>query len=418
MCMKKSITLLILMLGVIASSWAQPPTSGACGKTATWAYADGVLTISGSGAMGDYGTSEPAPWDAFKADITKVEMADAITTIGYNAFNDYEKLEMVKFPSSLTVIGGGAFYKTALTNVNLSGFTKLTAVYPGAFNQCNELVKISLSGCTALVTFDNGALSGDKIESVDFTGCSSLELLSAGFVTAMKTLKSVSFKNCSSLKNIGGGTFANYSNLENVDFTGCTSYEAFYGGVFANCLKLKQINFSELTSLITIDSSAFSNVLFTELNFSGLKNLTTIRGGAFYCPEATSINLSGCTALATIGGGAFNCPKVTSINLSGCTALEKLEAGAFFYVTSVESIDISGCTSLKEITTDFINAKQSLKSIKLTNCSALTKISSALFSGYVALENGWDLSISNTISRSRIHILDTIGRSKTYGIWK
>ena len=48
------------------------PTSVLCGDNLHWTLLDSVLTISGTGAMYDYASTNPAPWDAQRAGIKNV----------------------------------------------------------------------------------------------------------------------------------------------------------------------------------------------------------------------------------------------------------------------------------------------------------------------------------------------------------
>ena len=82
---------------------AEVPTSGACGDNLTWSLSEGVLTISGTGAM----TSNP--WRPSRNDIQTIVMSDGITEIKDNAFADCVNLTTVNIPSSVTVIGDDAF---------------------------------------------------------------------------------------------------------------------------------------------------------------------------------------------------------------------------------------------------------------------------------------------------------------------
>ncbi len=76
-----------------------------CGDNLTW-YFDGeeTLYIEGSGKMYDFDVN-PAPWDSLGDKITKVEIADGVTTIGKHAFACCEKLDVITIPESVTEIG-------------------------------------------------------------------------------------------------------------------------------------------------------------------------------------------------------------------------------------------------------------------------------------------------------------------------
>ncbi|MBQ3531015.1 MAG: leucine-rich repeat protein [Oscillospiraceae bacterium] len=79
---------------------------------------DGILTISGEGAIPDYemvydeygnGVTS-APWGEYKDQITALVIEEGITKIGANAFNDFRNLTgNLVIPSTVTSIGGNAF---------------------------------------------------------------------------------------------------------------------------------------------------------------------------------------------------------------------------------------------------------------------------------------------------------------------
>lgn len=92
---------------------------GLCGTSLTWTLTtDGVLTISGSGAMFDYSTSKRPEWYPYKYAIKTLVLSDDITHIGSYAFhqlfqpcNDVYIAE-VNLPSKLESIGDYAFADT------------------------------------------------------------------------------------------------------------------------------------------------------------------------------------------------------------------------------------------------------------------------------------------------------------------
>ena len=87
------------------------PTRGGDEGAVTWSLDDGVLTISGSGAMEDYETASESPWYADRQSITKVVIEDGITHIGNRAFYNLNNLEEVEIGGSVESIGAWAFYK-------------------------------------------------------------------------------------------------------------------------------------------------------------------------------------------------------------------------------------------------------------------------------------------------------------------
>ena len=54
--------LFTFFLALVASIGTMFAESGTCGDNLTWNLTEGVLTISGTGAMTDYDNSSFAPW--------------------------------------------------------------------------------------------------------------------------------------------------------------------------------------------------------------------------------------------------------------------------------------------------------------------------------------------------------------------
>ena len=84
--------------------------SGSCGADLTFTLTgDGVLAITGSGAMNDY-TDGGCPWDAYRAKITSVSLPSGMTSIGDRAFSGCTGLTAVTIPKSVTSVGENSFY--------------------------------------------------------------------------------------------------------------------------------------------------------------------------------------------------------------------------------------------------------------------------------------------------------------------
>lgn len=86
-------------------------TSGECGlggNNVRWSLTDGVLHISGSGAMADFKSCE-TPWYAHVDSIRAVSITYGITRIGNYAFSDFTQLSYVELPESIVSIGQYAF---------------------------------------------------------------------------------------------------------------------------------------------------------------------------------------------------------------------------------------------------------------------------------------------------------------------
>ena len=71
--------LFILIFALVASAGTLFAESGTLGDNATWNYADGVLTISGTGAMTDFANLIAVPWNAYRRDTRTIIIEDALS---------------------------------------------------------------------------------------------------------------------------------------------------------------------------------------------------------------------------------------------------------------------------------------------------------------------------------------------------
>ena len=85
-----------------ANIFAQGGTTGPL----TWSFIGGTLTISGTGAMPDYGS---VPWEAYKKQTTNLVIGSGVSSIGNYAFSGCSSLSNVNLPNSITSIGSSAF---------------------------------------------------------------------------------------------------------------------------------------------------------------------------------------------------------------------------------------------------------------------------------------------------------------------
>lgn len=268
--------------------------SGSCGENVTWQFADGVLTISGSGAMEDYQSphdvkGKSAPWYKYhRNNIKRVVVEEGVTTIGGYAFYVCHNFTSIELASSITTIGEFAFEECGgLTSIELP--SGVTAIRESAFNNCWRLTSIELpSGVTI-------------IEAGTFEWCQSLTDIE--LPSGVTSIGKDAFRHCSSLTDIelpsgvtaiGEYAFSGCSNLTNIKLpSGVTTIEA---GTFSTCHGLLGI---ELPS-----------------------GITAIGANAFYaCDSLTSIELP--LGVTSIGKNAFwSCDRLASIVLSiGVTAI-------------------------------------------------------------------------------------------------
>ena len=112
--------------GGSASNRAAKADSGSCGDDLTWTLDDnGVLTVTGSGEMTDYGygvDGDGAPWYQSRLEIIEIIIGNGVTSISSQAFCRYPNLAGITIPDTVTYIGDDAFADcTSLTEVIYSG---------------------------------------------------------------------------------------------------------------------------------------------------------------------------------------------------------------------------------------------------------------------------------------------------------
>ena len=158
---------LIALMGLITALGAAAQNSGNTGPL-RWEYNAGTntLSITGTGAMPNYASTNDQPWKAFQSGIKTVIIGDNVITIGehafaacnalqnvtlgsrvqtieVSAFGTCQALQSISFPASVTTIGKHAFFNCrVLQNVSFSD--GLTTIGEGAFSDCVVLQSITL----------------------------------------------------------------------------------------------------------------------------------------------------------------------------------------------------------------------------------------------------------------------------------
>ena len=164
--------------------------SGNCGaegdgSNVTWTLdSDGTLTISGTGAMADYGSiSNRSPWSV----------------------NVPRTIQAVVIGKNVTSIGSCAFYNTTyLTNVTFEEDSNLTNIGVGAFGLCRKLTSITIP--SSVTTIGQSAfVSCESLTSITIP--SSVTTIGANAFEWCSGLQSVTFAPNSGLKTIGNEAF-------------------------------------------------------------------------------------------------------------------------------------------------------------------------------------------------------------------
>ena len=212
-----------IMPATVLTAYAEEesPTSGTCGENVTWELKDGVLTISGTGAMADWDLSfgRPMPWYQYRPDIKTVEIAEGVTSIGSYAFQGCEGLTAVTIPESISAVGRFAFHGTAWLTARQA-----------------ENPLVILSG----IVVDGTACEGDIVIPEGTKSIAGYAFFDCEALTGVALPDSV--------KNIGGYAFCGCTGLTHINIPdGITS---IVEGMFSGCSVLTGITLPKSVSSI------------------------------------------------------------------------------------------------------------------------------------------------------------------------
>ena len=178
---QKLLSIIALLCLTVTS--AKADSSGSCGTNVTYSYVESThtLTISGTGAMEDYGNVIDLPWYNDCSSIKSIVIGNGVTSIGKNAFNNCEFLESITIPANVKSISEYAFYSCQkLTTVIFDGTPTLATIGKYAFRNCLSLKSITIPASVTSI--------GDEA----FMCCS--ELMSVEVYAPSCTLGSDAFK--------------------------------------------------------------------------------------------------------------------------------------------------------------------------------------------------------------------------------
>ena len=201
----------------------------------TWSLSsEGVLTISGNGAMPSFGEDDnKAPWrgdsdDADSSKIKSVVIKKGVTSVGKYAFKSCRSITSVTIPDSVT---------------SLDAF---------AFSDCASLKSVTIP---ASVEFDANSYSRTKV--FQYCGLESVTIEGKQVGTQMffgcKQLKTVNLSE--NLKVIGYEAFYNCTSLESIDIP--SNVEKINSDAFNSCSSLTRVVFHGTDTIPTLGNLIF-----------------------------------------------------------------------------------------------------------------------------------------------------------------
>ena len=311
--------------GGTASTIIASGDCGAQGNNLTWTLnSDGLLTISGTGAMTDFRYDADVPWNNYASEINTVMITGGVTSIGNYAFAYCNSLASVSIPNSVKTIGRAAFCGCrSLPGVSIPD--GVMSIGDSAFFACDELTVVSIP--------DSVMSIGDSA----FWYCTSLESVQIG--PGVTSIGDFAFSACSSLTdiNVSEGN-ASYASIDGILYDKNKTK-------LISCPSGKSGSVVILDTVTSIEARAFYDCShLTAVTISD--SVKTIEDGAFQgCSSLESMTIP--DSVTTIGNYVFNsCTNLAELRIGkGVTTIgvsegEFGEGGIFYYCTSLTRIDV------------------------------------------------------------------------------
>ena len=200
-------------------------------------------------------------------------------------------LKKIIFPASMTAVGQYAFNSSSdsqLETVDFSNCSNLETIKGYAFEFCNKITEIDLSGHANLKSIEEYGFGQTGAKTINLEGCSALESIGERAFYQSYECTALNLKGCNALKTIGNRAFLNLSKNSSktagynlvLDFSPCTSLETIQE---SGCQSAKAVAFILPASVKELQKNAFylcTNAQYSryfcklpELGSSALKSL-------------------------------------------------------------------------------------------------------------------------------------------------
>ncbi len=373
--MKKLFTFMLLLLGVVQSTYAQELKAYAIlskDKTTLTFYYDSKMEYREKQEKEDVRCHF---YDGMMSTSLDSDEERNLTTMTFDhTFANY---------TGLTNTASWFSYYRNLTTIN--GFENFNTVNVTDMNCMFE-------GCSRLTSLDLSNFNTENVTNMSsmFSNCSSLTSLNlSNFNTANVTNMGSMFHECSSLRSL---------NLSNFNTAKVTNMQ----GMFYKCSDLTSLNLSnfntakvtsmrwmfwDCSSLTSLNLSNFNTENVTNMTcmFEGCSSLTSLDVSNFNTKNVTDMSnmFEGCSSLTSLNLSIFNTANVTDMYcmFDGCSGLTSLDLSIFntANVTDMRYMfrDCSGLTNLD--VSNFNTENITNMTYMFYNCSGLTSLNVSNF---------------------------------------
>ena len=174
-------------------------------------------------------------------------------------------LKKIVFPATMTAVGQYAFNSSSdsqLETVDFSHCSNLETIRGYAFEFCNKITEIDLSGHANLKSIEEYGFGQTGAKVINLEGCSALESIGERAFYQSYECTALNLKGCTALKSIGNRAFLNLSKNSSktggynlvLDFSPCTSLETICE---SGCQSAKAVAFILPASVKELQEKAF-----------------------------------------------------------------------------------------------------------------------------------------------------------------
>ena len=175
-------------------------------------------------------------------------------------------LKKIIFPASMTSVGSYAFNSSSqsqLETVDFSNCSNLETIKGYAFEFCDKITEIDLSGHANLKSIEEYGFGQTGAKTINLEGCSALESIGERAFYQSYECTALNLKGCTALKTIGNRAFLNLSKNSSktkgynlvLDFSTCTSLETIQE---SGCQSAKAVAFILPASVKQLQKNAFN----------------------------------------------------------------------------------------------------------------------------------------------------------------
>ncbi len=209
----------------------------------------GTLTISGQGAMPDFGSIGDQPWSTNSDKIRKVVIENGVTSVGSCAFWNCGVLS-AEISASVTAIGNSAFRSSGIISVTIPSSVK--TIGDSAFRECENLSSVTV--CEGVETIEQNAFrSCTKLASIALPSTIG-EVGAAAFIQC-QNMSSATFAPGSRQVKLGDDLFAECFYLVRVTLP--VNIDRISDRMFKSCLMLAGVEIPQGAE--SIGESAFAS---------------------------------------------------------------------------------------------------------------------------------------------------------------